>query len=280
MGGRGSSSGLIGSGTGGRFGSMQYASPQPIVPPQPQPMPIQTQPPSDDNTPVLSGAVPDLSTWSDDALAQAVIDSRTIQMPNMLSDVDDATQRFIYTIGANEKPLVLDDNAFDQFMADNNIGQSEILSRSVDDITYTNNDGTAIKMTADRVSRLLKYSRLNYIGGKYGGQLYGAGTYFAMNGGGNTGYGNTTINAVLNPATARVITDTQLRAAIPAFEQSHPKFAQATGGLRGSGFFTGGGNDNLSIYAMAMGYNVIKSSHNNYHNVIDRRAIVYRRDDR
>ncbi len=40
MGGRGSSSGLIGSGTGGRFSTMQNASPQPLIQ-QPQPQPQQ-----------------------------------------------------------------------------------------------------------------------------------------------------------------------------------------------------------------------------------------------
>lgn len=38
-------------------------------------------------------------------------------------------------------------------------------------------------------------------------------------------------------------------------------------------------SDNYSIYAMAMGYNVITSDVNGYHNIIDRKALVYRASD-
>ena len=272
MGGRGSKSGISTATVYVRQPNILNAPPT-----QPQSVaPVSLQPPDDDNTPITPDAIQNLTDLTDDELAQAVIDARNAQMPNMLADVSDITQRFIYTIGANEKPLVLDNQAFKQFMSDNNIPQSEVLARSVDDISYTNNDGTHIKMTADRVSRLLKYSRFNYIGGKHGGQAYGAGTYFDMNGGRNTGYGSTTINAVLNPATARVITDTQLYNQAAAFSRTHPKFAAAIGKLSGS--FSGGSNT-MSIYAMAMGYNVIKNDYGTYYNVIDRKAIVYRRDD-
>ncbi len=84
-----------------------YAAPPSATqtPPQPQPI-LQPQPAP---PPVVPDVIADISTWTDDELAQAVIDSRTVDMPNMLADVQDATQRFIYQIGANEKPLVLDD---------------------------------------------------------------------------------------------------------------------------------------------------------------------------
>lgn len=276
MGGRGSRSGMSATSTAiPPIIITAQSVPQP-QPPQPQPAPVNLQPPNDQNTPVIPDAIANLTDMTDDELAQAVIDSRTAQMPNMLNDVADQTQRFIYTIGANAKPQVLDDTAFSQFMSDNGISQSDVMSRSIDDIVYTNADGTRVNMTADKVSRLLKYSRFNYIGGKVGGQAYGAGTYFERNGGINTGYGSRTLNAVLNPNTARVITDRTLMQKIPAFEHTHPKFAAAVGGLKT------GRNGNLSIYAMAMGYNVIRESSNTntYFNVIDRQALVYRRDDR
>lgn len=38
-------------------------------------------------------------------------------------------------------------------------------------------------------------------------------------------------------------------------------------------------NNNMSIYALAMGYNVIKDSSSGYHNVIDRSALVYKRSN-
>ncbi|MCC8043904.1 MAG: hypothetical protein LIP12_00190 [Clostridiales bacterium] len=263
MGGRGSASGLI--------------RPGPKSSQQTQPSQVAQQAPDANNTPVQINATTRLSNMTDFELTDLVRDSQIADMPNMLSDIDDDTQKFVYTAGVNEKATVLDDAQFDQFMRDNNISQSQVLSRSVKDIQYKNKDGTVIKMSADRVSRMIKDSRFNYIGGKKGGQLYGAGTYFDMNGGGNTGYGSQTINAVLNPKTAKVITDRQLRSAAQSFAQSHPNFNRVVGGYRSD---YKGGKNNMSIWALAMGYNVIKDSSSGYHNVIDRSALVIRRNDR
>lgn len=260
MGGRGSASGLI------RPGSKSS-----------QPSQVAQQAPDANNTPVQRSAVEKLTSLTDFELVDLVRKSQTADMLNMLSDIDDDTQKFVYTAGVNEKPTVLDDAQFDQFMKDNNISQSSVLSRSVDDIQYKNKDGTMIKMTADRISRMIKDSRFNYIGGKKGGQRFGAGTYFAMNGGSNTGYGGQTINAVLNPKTAKVITESQLQKAAKSFAQSHPSFSKTVGGYNSD--FNGGKN-NMSIWALAMGYNVIKSDYGSYHNVIDRSTLVIRRKDR
>lgn len=260
----------------------QQPPPQNQAPPiqQPQPTqpapPINQQPPDDDNTPVLPSALTTLSGMSDDELAQLVRDSKKADMPNMLSDVDDQTQRFVYQAGLNEKPTVLEDSDFAQFLTDNNIPSRDILARSINPIQYTNASGTRISMSAQRLSDMMKYSRLNYIGGKVNGQAYGAGTYFDRNGGVNTGYGSTTVVAVLNPKTAKTIDVTTLQSRARAFAASHPKFARAAGA-----FNTRFNNNNMSIYALAMGYNVITDSKTNpsYHNVIDRSALVYRKSD-
>ncbi len=260
----------------------QQPPPQNQAPPiqQPQPTqpapPINQQPPDDDNTPVVPTALETLSGLSDDELAQLVRDSRNVDMPNMLSDVDDKTQRFVYQAGLNEKPMVLEDSDFAQFLQDNGIPQRDLLARSFDSITYTNASGTTVKMSAQRLSDMMKYSRLNYIGGKVNGQAYGAGTYFDRNGGRNTGYGSSTVVAALNPKTAKVIDVNTLQRQARSFAASHPKFARAAGA-----FDTSFRNNNMSIYALAMGYNVITDSATNpsYHNVIDRKALVYRKSD-
>ena len=165
--------------------------PQPPVQPQPAPPqpPVSQQTPSPSNTPVTSQALDNLTKMSDSQMAALVNSSVGIQMPNMLADVKDSTQSFVFAAGLNEKPMVLDAAAFNQFMKDNNISQSEVLSRSVDSITYKNQQGTQIKLSADQINQMSMYSRLNYIGGKVGGQALGAGTYFDMNGGRGTGYG-------------------------------------------------------------------------------------------
>ena len=238
----------------------------------PQPL-IQNQTPNANNTPAVPDVTGALSNMTDDQLANLMDQSKTVDMPNHLNDVVDATQKFVYASGANGMPTVLPDAQFDQYLKDNGISRSQILSRSTGGADYTVNR-VHVRLSADQVTQMMKYSQLNYIGGKYGGHLYGSGAYFDMNGGSNTGYAqgasSATAIAVLNPKTAHVISKNTLQAKIPAFATSHPKFARAVGRVT---------NENLSIYALAMGYNVIRSDHNNYHNVIDRSALVYRQSN-
>lgn len=266
MGGRGSNSNMQ-----TRMPAVSH-TPQPIAPQMNQP--ITQQPPTDQNTPVQPAAVTNLSQMTDAQLAQLARQAQTIDMPNALNDVVDQTQRFVFAAGINELPTVLDDAAFKQYMIDNGIPQSQVLTRSVDPVTYKNNDGTAVRLSANDVIDMMKYSKLNYIGGKVGGQAYGAGTYFDQTGGRSTGYGNTTATAVLNPATARVIDDRTLMSKAKAFSKSHPQFTRAVGA-----FSTSFRNNNMSIYALAMGYNVIKDHYGGYHNVIDRSALVYKQSN-
>ena len=84
------------------------------------------------------------------------------------------------------------------------------------------------------------------------------------------------MNAVLNPATARVIGESQLYSQSRTWAQSHPQTAAALGSINSS---------NESIYALCMGYNVISSGNGSqamrntgdYFNVIDRSALVIRK---
>ena len=215
-----------------------------------------------------------LRGMNDDQLADVVNKSKTVDMPNQISDVSDVTQRFVYQANLNDKPQVLDSADFNKFMSDNNLGTSDLLSRDVKPINYTNNSGTKVHLTDTQVANMMMYSKLNYIGGKVGGQAYGAGTYFDHVGGQSTGYGSKTVVAVLNPKTARPISESNLRRQATSFAKSHPKFASAVGAFNSS--FSGGKN-NMAIYALAMGYNVITDGSNSgYINVIDRAALVYR----
>ena len=270
MGGRGSQSRI----TMGR-------NPQALTPPAPQPQPpqqpapITQQVPDDTNTPVTPDILASLSQMSDAQLAQAFIASQKTALPNHLDDKSDITQKFVFHIGLNDKPMVLDDNAFKKFMADNNIPQAQVLARGIGGGVLKTSAGGQRKLSPKDVSDMMMYSRLNYVGGKQGGQAYGAGTYFNMNGGKPTGYGGSggmLVKAVLNPSTAKIITDTALRSKAAAFDRTHPQFARATGGYKMSFF-----NNNMSVYALAMGYNVIKDSSSGYHNVIDRKALVYKK---
>lgn len=222
--------------------------------------------------PVNTNGVDTLSQMSDDELAALVAASKTVDMPNHIGDVNDATQRFVYAAGLNEKPQAMDAAQMAQYMKDNNIPQGQMLSRSVNANTITVN-GTQIVLSSAMIKAQFTDGKYNYIGGKYGGMAYGAGTYFAMNGGGNTGYGGDTLNAILSPS-ARVVYENTLYTKARSFAASHPKFAKAVGSIN---------NRNQSIYALAMGYNVISSSPNirgnsgDYYNVIDRKALIVRK---
>lgn len=231
------------------------------------------QTPNSQNTPLQPGATTALTQMTDDQLAQLVLASKNVIMPNHLADADDPTQKFVYQAGLNELPTVLDTAAFNQFMADNKISQRDLMARSVDPISFQSM-GVNFNYTAQNVADMMMYSRFNYIGGKHGGQRLGAGTYFDQNGGQNTGYGAHTVVAALNPAKAKVISGPQLTIEAAKFAKTHPKFVAAVGPYTtGSQKWTG---NNMSIYALAMGYNVIGGS-GDYYNVIDRSALVYRK---
>ena len=77
---------------------------------------VATQPPNANNTPVSPAGVTSLKSLSDDELAQLVIDSKTMILPNQLADRSDDTQKFIFAAGINGKPQVLDSQEFNQFM--------------------------------------------------------------------------------------------------------------------------------------------------------------------
>lgn len=261
MGGRGASSGGSGGGAGGAGAGIGIGGASGGLAGMQN---VANQAPSPQNTPVVPNASTVLSQMTDDQLATLYQQSKTVDMPNHLNDVADATQKFVYMAGVNAKPQVLDKASFDQYLKDNNIPRNQVMSRSTGGANYTVN-GTTIRLSPSQVTDLTKYGELNYVGGKHGGQVYGAGTYFDMNGGGNTGYASgATMIGVLSPS-AKVISKNQLKNQTAQWARSHPNFARAVGSFN---------NSNASIYALAQGYNVIKSDYGGYHNVIDRSALV------
>ena len=247
------------------------------MPPQQPQIPVNTmnpananQTPNNQNTPVQPGGVTALTQMTDDELAKLVNDSKNAIMPNFLSDVNDVTQAFVYQAGMNDRPQVMDQAAFNRFLAANGIPQGDVLARCCDDIKYSAG-GHQMSLTGKQQADMLMYSRFNYIGGKVGGQAFGAGTYFAQNGGRDTGYGNYKMVAALDPSKARIISRDQLAREAAKFAQTHPKFNRAVGGFNNR--FR---NNNMSIWALAMGYNVVKDPGDSRTNVIDRSVLVFR----
>lgn len=238
-------------------------------PPQPNVQQMVQNAQNNQQPPVVPNGVQNLASMSDAQLASLFNSSKSTQLPNHLNDAHDVTQKFVYTAGLNAKPQVLDKNAFNQYLKQNGISRSQILSRSVNGGSYTVN-GIQYKLSPSQVTDLIKYGDLNYIGGKHGGQALGAGTYYDMNGGRNTGYaGGATTIAVLSPS-ARPIDRSTLGRRAAAFDRTHPQFARATGGYN---------SRNMSVYALVMGYNVITAQGSGYHNVIDRSAIICQKEN-
>lgn len=216
---------------------------------------------------------------TDDELVNALKKSKNVDMPNHIADVSDSTQKFTYANQLNAKPTVLSDSDFDNFLKQNGISDREILIREVDGVSFTSNN-VRYSYTANDITDMFKTSDINYIGGKRGGQAYGAGTYFGMEGRyGSTGYASgATMMAVLNPKTARVISKNNIDTQWNKFISNKPKLASSASRLNYRDY---------SIKALMMGYNVIvsgggNSSHSlgSYYNVIDRSAVVVRANNR
>lgn len=210
------------------------------------------------------------ASMSDDDIANLIEASKYVDMPNHLADVTDSTQKFVYKANINEKPTVLDDAAFDAYVKQNGYSKSEILARSVNSASYRVG-GVSYTLSAQDTHDMVMNGTFNYIGGKYGGQVYGAGTYFEMNGGRNSGYGSLTMRGVLKKD-ARVISKSNIDSEWNKYIKKNPKT-----GAKMSSISKG----SMSMKALIMGYSVItsasgnsKNSSGDYYNIIDRSALV------
>ena len=224
--------------------------------------------------PINNDALTALTDMTDAELASFYLQSQRVDLPNHLADRADPTQKFVYALGLNDKPDVRVGAAFDQYLADNGIPRSQVLVRGVSANSVTVN-GVTLKLTAQQILNQTLYGQYNFIGGRYGGSAYGYGTYMAMVGAGNSsGYGNTRLEAVLSP-NARVVGELNLYNQAHSFAKTHPQFAKAVGSIS---------TTNSSIYALAMGYNVVveggthapRGGSGDYYVIIDRKALVAR----
>lgn len=196
--------------------------------------------------------VEDIVKLTDAQLAGIAIASKYATMPDSLDDVPDEMQRFVYEIGLNSKPTVVNQQQFEQFMQLHNIPKERIMTRAVYDSEYT----------AEEINNMFRYSEYNYIGGKRRGRAFGAGTYFERNGG-YTPHGHCfkyrkyrLMKAVYNPATARVISYNTLRRQFRKYAKHNcPTLAKVLGFEPNRPHPT-----HLSIYALALGYNAISAA--------------------
>ena len=160
------------------------------------------------------------------------------------------TQQLVYDLELNDKPIVMSNDTFEKYISDNNLSVDDVLTRSFDNI----------EAMRDWIS-----DDENYISGRFGGSMMGAGQYFAKKKGENTGYGKHTVKAVFNPETVKSIGMSDLMQQWRSLSQEEQKpFLR-----KGKKFLDGA---DLSIYAISQGYNVIMQG--KYVNVIDRSALI------
>lgn len=206
---------------------------------------------------------------SDDQLAQIITQSQGVDLPNQLNDVHNEMQKFTYYAGLNTKPMVLDDASFNQYMKDNGISTNEIISRDVNPASYKLPSGASAPLSARQVADMYMYSDSHYIGGKKGGSVHGYGGYFAVTGGGSTGYGgnnSVTMKAVFSK-NAKLISESSISSKWSSFANTHPKADKAIRSIRNY-------SSRRNMQAILMGYNVVKCS-NSYRVVLDRSAVVF-----
>lgn len=171
-------------------------------------------------------------------------------------------QRFVYALGINGKPIVEDDATF----AVNSKGQTVIYN------AQNSANLSGFTLTADDIHDFLKYGddTLQQNG------IYGNGIYFSNSRSGSAGYGTRQSKARLNPATARVVTMSQLRSEYDAWTKTHPLSQKALGYTKAKN--AGYGTNTYSQFALLKGYNVIAAPQGGgetYYSVLDRSALIY-----
>ena len=169
-------------------------------------------------------------------------------------------QRFTYALGLNQKPIVEDDATF-------------ALNSKGKEVIYNAQSKAALSgytLTGDDIHDFIKYGddTLQQNG------IHGNGIYFTPSQSASSGYGNRMSAARLNPATARIVTESQLKREYDSWIKTHPQSRKALGYMSRNG--NGYGSNTYSQFAMIRGYNVIESTqHGTTYTVLDRSALIY-----
>ena len=253
---------------GGQGAMKSQVQPTPIAPTQPIPMgrgPINAQQlwqyaktkGSIDLT--ESGiTLADVQQMGDKELHDILLAITKQDLPDYL--MPNNQQRFVYALGLNQKPIVEDDATF----ALNSKGKEVIYNAQ----SQANLSGYTL--TGDDIHDCIKYGddTLQQNG------IHGNGLYFTPSQSASSTYGNRMSAARLNPATAKIITESQLKREYDSWIQSRPQTRKALGYMARNG--NGYGDNTYSQFAMLRGYNVIQSTqHGTTYTVLDRSALIY-----
>ena len=244
MGGRGAVS------SSGKIGLMSNVSGQPQITPQVDDTQVAS---------AFSASYDNFMAMTDDEKADFIDATIKQGVPAHLAQND--FQRFVYNSGMNEKPDVVDDATLDTMTG------TEIF-RTVNNVYDSKND---ISYNADQIAKQVMSGRTTRVSDN-GGSVYGRGVYFADNYGGSVGYGNTTGNvkktAVIRGKlnnNAKVIDYSKASSGVSKEISSKSKLGKT---LKKCDH-----DSQVSIYAMAKGYNVITNGRS-YYNILNRNAVT------
>lgn len=196
---------------------------------------------------------------TDDQKAQAISNLASQDVPVFLADND--FQKFTYNLELNDKPQLVDDSVLDGM-------NGTELFRTVNSI----NDGTnRMRWNADDIASQVQRGSTTRVSDN-GGSAYGRGIYFADDYRESSYYGNSkgnikktaVVRAKLN-SNAKIITYSKATSGLRAEINSGSKLGKALAKCDHA--------SQVSIYAMAKGFNVIYNQ-SNYYNILSRNAIT------
>lgn len=219
-----------------------------------------------DNTQVASAFSADYDKFmamTDDEKADFIDANIKQGVPAHLAQND--FQRFVYNSGLNEKPDIVDDATLDTMTG------TEVF-RTVNNVYDRAND---ISYTAPQIAKQVTQGRHTRVSDT-GGSAYGRGIYFADNYSDSASYGNTRGN-VQKTAIMRGKLNSNAKVINYYTAQSGARQEISSGSKLGRTLRKADSASQVSIYAMAKGYNVISSGHG-YLNVLNRNAVTMSKD--
>lgn len=226
-----------------------------------QPQAQQQQPQIDDTqqAQAMSTQYDNFMKMTDDQKADVISNMIAQGVPAHLADND--FQKMIYNIGLNDKPQLVDDATLD------NMNGTE-LWRTVNNVYDRRND---ISFTADQIARQVQAGKVTRVSDN-GGSVYGRGIYFASDKYSSAGYGNTKGN-VQKTAQVRCKLNSNANVINHSHAMSGVRLEIKRGSKLGKVLAKCDYDSQVSIYALAKGYNVITSGHG-YYNVLNRNAVT------
>lgn len=219
-----------------------------------------------DNTQVASAFSADYDKFmamTDDEKADFIDANIKSGVPDHLSD--NSFQRFLYNSKITDRPDLVDDDTLDKMTG------TEIF-RTVNDVYNKNKD---VGYTASQVAGQVMKGRDTRVSDA-GGSVYGRGIYFADSYSGSTSYGNTRGNI---KSTAVMRGKLNNNAKVVNYRTARQGVTQeiSSGSKLGKVLRKADSESQVSIYALAKGYNVISSGHG-YYNVLNRNALTMSSD--